>query len=162
MAAVQSFTLARWENAMKLISWVLCGALLCSLTARAEGSDVSLSSSSASRRGTLSAVGIGLTGLGAVAAGFGVHFLLDAADAKRNVDFYAPNGGAPESRNVFAYDAELQRSSGSNLVGIVLVSAAAASIAGGIVMLVLDTPAAPSVAFVPTQGGGAMVFSTRF
>ncbi len=141
--------------------------LLSASAARAESSAEStatVSTQSSPRRGWLTATGIGLTAAGVAAGVFGIHFTLDAAEATRNLEAYAPTGGVPEGRNGGVFKTELDRASLSTSLSTVLLISAGVAAVGGIALIILDTfiSSAPVVSFAPTQGGGALVISGHF
>ncbi|GMU60115.1 MAG: hypothetical protein AMXMBFR34_18780 [Myxococcaceae bacterium] len=116
-------------------------------------------------RGWLTGVGLGLTALSFTGFGLGLAGVLNAADANHTLAAYVGNGRAPLPEEAGTVK-ELQNRAGAAqsqaTVGFVLGGLA---LAGAITCLVLDGVWATqpvSVAFAPSAGGGALLFSGRF
>jgi hypothetical protein len=161
---VKRSTLVRFSSnkggVVKVSAIGLVGVLLTASVGRA---DVGLSNRAEPRRGWLTGFGAGMIGLSLLSGGLGLMSLSDAGEAKKNEEFYAPPGGAPEQRNATIYLDEVTRGQTALAAGIVFFSLAAASLVTGIVCIVLDRPVPTAgIAFVPSKQGGAMVVSASF
>lgn len=111
----------------------------------------------ATSRSWLSGLGVGLVGAGLGLATFGLGQQFIASDARGLVKAYdVPT--AAEAASVGLLDTRAKNASSLALLGFV---GGAVLLAGGIVALILDTPA-PAVAIVPLPGGAALSASLRF
>lgn len=108
-------------------------------------------------RSWLSGLGVGLVGAGLGFATFGLGQQFIASDARTLVKAY----GVPapvEAASVALLDSRAKNASNLSLVGFI---GGAVLLVGGVVALILDTPA-PAVAIVPLPGGAAISASLRF
>lgn len=121
--------------------------LLFSLGARAEPQRT---------RTWLSGVGVGAMGLGLGLAGFGLGQQLIAADAAALLKAYS----VPSSGEAASVALLQKRVEGAGSLAVGSFVGAGVLLAGGLLALILDTPA--SVAFAPVPGGGAVVVHTSF
>jgi hypothetical protein len=125
----------------------LVSVLFLSLAARAEPRP---------ERTWLSAVGVGAVGVGLGLAGFGIGQQLIASDAATLVKAYA----VPTSAEAPAVSLLQKRAASASGLAVGSFIGAAVLLAGGIVALIFDTPAA--IAFTPLSGGGAVVAHVSF
>jgi hypothetical protein len=135
------------NTALLLIAVIALGAS----PARAEETVVT------QQRGFLSRLGVGLLIGSFMSAGLGVAAVMNAnsVSATRSIySFYT----ADEALIVQQLDRRIATSTALSVVGFVVSGLA---LAGGIICLAVDTPAA-KVAFVPTAEGGVLVLSGRF
>jgi len=110
-----------------------------------------------SSRTWLSGLGVGLIGAGLGLATFGLGQQLIAADARALVRAYAVPSMA-EAPALSLLDTRAKNASSAAQLGFI---GGAVLFAGGIVALLLDTPA-PAVVIVPLPGGAAVSASLRF
>ena len=116
-------------------------------------------------RGWLTGVGLGFVALTLGGVGLGVGGLLQTNDANTLLTAYVGNGRTPlgEEATVIT-ELQARASAGQSLAaaGFVL---GGVGLVGAVVCLVLDGVWANrpvDVAFAPSAGGGALVFSARF
>jgi hypothetical protein len=109
-------------------------------------------------RGLLTGVGFTLLVTGATSLGLGIAGTVAANDASARVQSYASSMLAFDASAVAALRARVDDSTRTAVIGF---TAGVVLLAGGLLCLAIDTPPA-RVAFVPTSGGGALVFSGRF
>lgn len=108
-------------------------------------------------RSWLSGLGVGLIGAGLGLATFGLGQQFIAGDARVLVKAYdVPT--PQEAASVALLDTRAKNASNLALMGFI---GGAVLLVGGIVALILDTPA-PAVAIVPLPGGAAISASLRF
>ncbi len=108
-------------------------------------------------RSWLSGLGVGLIGAGIGLATFGLGQQLIASDARTLANAYGVPAAA-EAASLALLDNRVKTASNLSLVGFI---GGAVLLAGGVVALILDTPA-PAVAIVPLPGGAAISASLRF
>lgn len=132
----------------------LAASLILSLATQAVAEPTPTSS-----RSWLSAVGLGLVVSGGALAGFGLGQQLSASSTRAVVGAY----GVPTVSEAPAVALLQRRADGSSTLALVGFIGAGALIAGGIVALLLDTPARTVSAFViPTPTGGAVGLTAAF
>ncbi len=108
-------------------------------------------------RSWLSGLGVGLIGAGLGLATFGLGQQFIAGDARVLVKAYdVPT--PQEAASVALLDTRAKNASNLALMGFI---GGAVLLVGGIVSLILDTPA-PAVAIVPLPGGAAISASLHF
>lgn len=111
------------------------------------------------QRTFLSAVGVGVAGLGLGLAGFGLGQQLIASDARTLVKAY----GIPNTAEAPAVSILQKRGDTAGALALVGFIGGAALLAGGVVLLILDSPAPPVTAFVaPLPGGAAAGVTATF
>lgn len=116
-------------------------------------------------RGWLTGVGLGFVALTLGGVGLGVGGTLQANDANTLLTAYVGNGRTPlleEGQTVSDLQARAQAGQSLAVAGFVL---GGVGLVGSLVCLILDGVWASrpvDVAFAPTAGGGAFVFSARF
>ncbi|MBL8923124.1 MAG: hypothetical protein JNJ54_30015 [Myxococcaceae bacterium] len=111
------------------------------------------------QRTFLSAVGVGVAGLGLGLAGFGLGQQLIASDARAVMKAY----GIPTAAEAPAVSILQKRADSAGTLALVGFLGGAALLAGGIVLVLLDSPAAPVTAFVtPLPGGAAAGVTATF
>jgi hypothetical protein len=111
-------------------------------------------------RGFLTGLGIGLLTVGFAGSGLGLAGLISANDAAAKLRVFPTPPPEAESAAVRAL---LTRSADNTSLAAVGFVMAGVGVIGGILCLALDSPPpVASVAFAPTPGGGAFVFSARF
>lgn len=116
-------------------------------------------------RGWLTGVGLGAAAVSLTGFGLGLAGLLNAGDANALLNAYVGNGRAPlmeEAEIILSLQARARSGQTLATVGFIL---GGVGLAGAVVCLVLDGVWAGrpvDVAFAPTAGGGALVFTGRF
>lgn len=110
------------------------------------------------QRGFLSGLGIGLLIGGLAGVGAGIAGVIGANEAQSFLSLYGDTPSSAEGPTVIALTERAK--AGSTLAGVGFIGGGL-GLAAGIICLAIDTPRA-SVAFLPTNQGGVVVFTGRF
>ncbi len=116
-------------------------------------------------RGALTGVGLGFLAVSLAGVGLGIGGSLNSADANRTLTAYVGDGRTPlQSEAITVRELQARAQSGQALAGAGFVLGGV-GLAASVLCLVLDGLWADrpvDVAFTPSAGGGALVFSARF
>jgi tetratricopeptide (TPR) repeat protein len=106
-------------------------------------------------------IGLATGGVGVALLGTGVYFAMQASSAASDIEDVSNNGGTWNSD----LDAKYADGESAASTALILCVAGGAAVAGGVVVYLLgvkDDSDARDVAFVPSEGGGTLVWSGRF
>ena len=106
-------------------------------------------------RGPLTVAGLSLLAVGVGGVGLGIAGLLNTSESQGMLNRYVIGDGGTSDPN--GSDVLEQRiNQGATLAAVGWV-AAGVGLLGGLLLLLVDTPSAPHVAFIPLQSGGGLI-----
>lgn len=136
---------------MRMSAWTVSLAVMAS-SSGASAQEVRLERG----RGPASVVGLTLLALGVGGAGLGLAGLLAVSDTQGTLAQYTTDGAPTTSDAPASIHLEDRLRQGTTLA-VVGWSVAGVGLLGGLVLLLLDAPAASHLALSPLWGGGAMI-----
>jgi hypothetical protein len=106
-------------------------------------------------RGVATVAGLSLLALGLGGAGLGIAGLLNTSESQAMLTRYVVGEGGTSDPG--GSDVLEQRVTQGTILAAVGWVAAGVGLLGGVLLLLVDTPSAPHVAFIPLQSGGGLI-----